>query len=214
MLHFVDSSSYQKTSRNLKTSHTIAKKKATCIISQPPSKKAKRNKCLYISPIANLPHTLLPFPFRVNVRTNIVMSNTNDNQNSSNKSVGSTYNAPLATAVVFAINAPSAAPSRSSSKLYNSLTTLPNPGIRWLLSLRNKIFSIFSAPRLARRSLTTNLRGKNSCLPGSSLCRFLRTPALPNPHAASGQARQPFLMHRAHQRPALSSTREGRTRSC
>ena len=88
----------------LKTSHTIAKKKTTWIISQPPSKKAKRNKRLYILPIANLPHPLLPFQFPVNVRTNIVINNTNDNQNSSNKSVGSTYNALLATAVVLAIN--------------------------------------------------------------------------------------------------------------
>ena len=88
MLHFVVLSSYQKTSRNSKTSHTIAKKKATCIFSQPPSKKTKRNKCLYILSIANLPHPLLPFPFPVNVRTNILMNNTNDNQNSSNKSVG------------------------------------------------------------------------------------------------------------------------------
>ena len=51
-------------------------------ISQPPSKKAKRSKCLYILPIGNLPQPLPPFP--VNARTKIVTTNktksTNDNQ--------------------------------------------------------------------------------------------------------------------------------------
>ena len=51
----------------------------------------------------------------VNVRTNIVMKNTkntNGNQNSTNKSVGSTYNAiPATAAVVLAIKIPPTSPS-------------------------------------------------------------------------------------------------------
>ena len=68
----------------------------------PPPKRRNEiiSACTFYQFIANLPQPLPPFP--VNVQTNIVMintKNTNANQNSTNKSVGSTYNAIPATSI-------------------------------------------------------------------------------------------------------------------
>ena len=88
-----------------------------CIYKRSPNPPPKRRNeiisaCTFYQFIANLPQPLPPFP--VNVQTNIVMNNTkntNDNQNSTNKSAGSTYNAIPATAAVLAIKTPPMSPS-------------------------------------------------------------------------------------------------------